>query len=292
MRSMTGFGQSAGTSSSHRVAVTLRSVNSRYLDLVIRLREEQKGLEARIRSVLEAELHRGRVEATIEIRSLRPLPAEVDVQTEVVLALHRASHELAEKGLVARELSVGDLLSLPGVVELRLIEDCLSGAGLDLLEAQVTHALGELVTSRRAEGERLFTVLTDRIAELDRVVEALEAQVVVASRNAEERLRQRVDQLLGDREVDPERLAQEIAFLADKTDVREELDRLAGHLEAFRGALGTAGPSGRRLDFVVQEMLRELNTLGSKARDGAVTESVLEAKLICEQLREQVQNVE
>jgi uncharacterized protein (TIGR00255 family) len=289
---MTGFGQAAAAGSRHQVTVTLRSVNGRFLDLVLRVKEEYRAAEPRLRALLEAELQRGRVEAAVEIRPHAPLPARVTVQTEVVRALHVACGELAARGLLAAELTMGDLLRLPEVVAVQVAPDTLGPDDVELVLRVAREALAQLVAGREEEGARLRLLLADRVHDLVASAERLRERAPAVREELHRSLRRRVGEVLGDAQVDELRLAQEVALLVERNDVAEELDRFDGHLHHAAGLLDEAGALGKRLDFLAQEILRELNTLGAKCRDGEMARTVLDAKVLCEQLREQVQNVE
>ena len=292
MRSMTGFGQAAATGERHQVAVTLRSVNGRHLDLALRLKDEYRALEARLRALLEAELRRGRVEAAVDIRPLRPPGARVVVQTEVVRALQGAFRQLADDGLVDPHLAVGDLLRVPEAIVVEMAPDSLGAEEEELALGAAAAALAEMVASREQEGAQLRRVLAERLAELRAAAATLRQRAPEVRAELHTNLKRRLAELLAGAAVDEARIAQEAALLVDRSDVSEELDRLAGHLDHFEGLLGGDGALGKRLDFLSQEILRELNTLGAKCRDGAMTRVVLDANVLCEQLREQVQNVE
>ena len=296
MRSMTGYGQGSASGERHQVSVSLRSVNGRFLDLVVRLDEAHRGLEAPLRALLEEQLRRGRVEVAVDVRPLQALPARVTIQTGVVEALHRAWHDLAERGLVASELTLGDLLRLPEVVSVQLESDQV-GAGEQALALAAAHtALLQLVEAREQEGEQLARILGERLAELAGAAARLRARAPAVREELHAGLHRRLQELLASRPearaVDDVRLAQEVALLVERGDVAEELDRLDAHLAHFQELLATDGALGKRLDFLSQEVLRELNTLGSKCRDAEMARAVLDAKVLCEQLREQVQNVE
>ena len=292
MRSMTGYGQANGGDDRHRVSVTLRSVNGKFLDFNFRTREEHRSLEPRLRSRLEQSVERGRVDATVEIAYRGDRPAEVEVQMEVVRALHAASHEMAEKGLIATELRLADLLALPEVVTVRVEPDLLAESDEALVVEVFGRAVEQLVAAREMEGRQLQAALGERIDELAGHVEAIASRVSDVADRIRASLEERLSALLGDAQLDPTRLAQEVALLVDRSDVTEELDRLQAHLAHFREILVAAGPIGKRLDFLSQEILRELNTIGAKARDADTTRHVVDAKVVCEQVREQVQNVE
>jgi uncharacterized protein (TIGR00255 family) len=292
MRSMTGFGQGTAGGARHQATVTLRSVNGRFLDLVLRLKEEYRQAEAPVRAVLESELQRGRVEANVEVRPAQPPAAKVTIQTGVVEALHRSWHDLADRGLVAAELTLGDLLRLPDVVSVELEADRLGEEELGVVLAAARAALAELVTAREQEGEQLRRILGDRLGELAAAAARLRERAPAVREELHAGLKRRLHDLLEAPAFDEVRLAQEVALLVERGDVSEELDRLDAHLAHFGELLQTPGALGKRLDFLSQEILRELNTLGSKCRDAAMARAVLDAKVLCEQLREQVQNVE
>jgi len=299
MRSMTGYGQGSASGERHQVSVTLRSVNGRFLDLVVRLDESYRGLEAPLRALLEGQLRRGRVEVNVDVRPLQALPARVTIQTGVVEALHRAWHDLADRGIVASELTLGDLLRLPEVVSIQLETDQIGDAEQTLALAAAHTALLQLVEAREQEGEQLARILGERLAELVQAAAKLRARAPAVREELRASLERRLQELLvsrpghaDSRAVDEVRLAQEVALLVERGDVTEELDRLDAHLAHFGELLATDGSLGKRLDFLSQEILRELNTVGSKCRDAEMARTVLDAKVLCEQLREQVQNVE
>jgi len=290
--SMTGFGQAERESARHRVAAAARSVNHRFLDLVLRLPEELRPLEAEVRALATDRLARGRVELKLHVESLAGMPVEVELHRAAAEALAGQVRELVRAGVLEKGLSAGDLLRLPDVVRLRAPETAWADEDMTLALATAREALDQLVAARRAEGERLRAVLGERIEALagwsTRLVEGREAVRQTLHRG----LRQRLQELLGDSGLDERVVVQEAAVLAERSDVQEELDRLASHLSAFRDCLRDGGAVGRKLDFLAQELHRELNTLGSKCRDTEMAGVVVEAKLVCEQIREQVQNLE
>lgn len=292
MRSMTGYGQAAGENSRHRVAVSLRSVNSRYLDVAVRLRDEHVGSEAALRELVAEELGRGRVDVVVEVGAVKEHRHTVRLRGDVLDALQRQLQELAERGAAVGPIETKDLLHLPAVVEVETPPYVWDRDDQALLMDVARQAVHELVAARSEEGERLRVKLQERLEELRPVVGQLEDRRGVVKEALHANLERRLVALLGDRDLEPARIAQEAAILVERSDVREELDRFVAHIEHFAEVCDQPGPVGRRLDFVVQEMVRELNTLGAKCRDNAMSRSVLDAKLLCEQLREQVQNVE
>jgi uncharacterized protein (TIGR00255 family) len=293
---MTGFGQADGADGRHAVTVTLRSVNHRYLELKVRLADEHRGSEAALLELLKADLARGRVDVVVEVQAVGERQVEVEVHRPVVMAAHAALEELVEGGLIAQKLTAGDLLRLPEALSVRVAPERWEEEDQDLLLAVAGRALEQLVAGRSHEGGRLHDALEKLLGQLAEVAAVLEEQARRLAPEAAEALRRRLQDLLAAAPspsgLDPGRLEQEVALLAEKSDVREELDRLAAHLAHFRELLADGWAVGKRLDFLSQEILRELNTLGAKCRNAEMTRKVLEAKALCEQLREQVQNVE
>ena len=293
MRSMTGFGTGTAEGERFRITVTLRAVNHRYLDLVLRLRDDLRQAERPLRELLTDELLRGRVEVVLEIESLDERPVAVRLDRGLLRQLHLALGELAEKGLVSAEVTLSDLLRLPEAVRVEVQDTEWRDEDLELLQRAAAHALAQLVAARVEEGKRLAGILDGRLGELDRLSGVLRSRAERLPAQIADSLAQRIEQSLGEHPAPEEgRLAQEVALLVDRSDVREELDRLDAHLEHFRQLACAEGSIGKRLDFLAQEIFRELNTMGAKCRDAELVALVLEGKAVCEQIREQVQNVE
>lgn len=292
MRSMTGYGHAAEEGGRYRVRVTLRSVNHRFLDVVLRLREEQRVSEPGLREVLAGSVIRGRLEVGVDVEPTEAGGSRLVVDKGILDQLSRALDGLLEEDLIERGLTAGDLIRHPQL--LRVVEPERRWEAEDeaLLLRVTRAALAELVQARETEGAKLAETLRERLSGLTRVAAELRALAPESRQEAAASLRDRLESLLGDHELDPGRLAQEVAVLADRSDVAEELDRLDAHLEHFGELMAGEGAIGKRLDFLTQEIFRELNTLGSKCRHAAMTRQVLDAKVLCEQLREQVQNLE
>lgn len=292
MRSMTGYGQATGENSTYRIAVTVRSVNHRYLDLVIRLRDEHRHLEPSLRELIGERLARGRVEVRVDIEALASPKISVDLRTDAVEAIERAVRDLAKGGLVSQSISLSDLLRIPDVIRVTSSPAAWSDEDRALFEETTSEALKEVVGLRAQEGQDLADYLRGHLEKLSALVEEIEARRPVFQQELAARLEERIGEMIDATKVPADRLAQEVAFLVDRSDVQEELDRLGSHLSHFHKLLEEEGAVGKRLDFLSQELLRELNTLGSKGRDVETIRLVLDAKLLCEQLREQVQNIE
>lgn len=292
MRSMTGYGHAAGEGERYRLRVTLRSVNHRFLDVVLRLDERFRGSEPALREVLGSRLKRGRVEARVEVEGVGTAAARLEVDRELLAQLSRALEGLLEEELIERGLTAGDLVRHPQLLRISEAESEWDAEDEALLLEVAEEALAELVEARETEGAKLAAVLAERLSALGRAADELRDLAEHDREEALASLRVRVNSLLGDQAVDEARLAQEVVLLVERSDVREELDRLRAHVEHFRELMGSGGAVGKRLDFLSQEILRELNTVGAKCRSAAMTRAVLDGKVLCEQLREQVQNVE
>jgi uncharacterized protein (TIGR00255 family) len=292
MRSMTGYGEAAGENTRYAVSVSLKAVNHRFLDLQIRLADELRSSEGAVRDLLGREIARGRVEARVDVRPLVDREATVRVHLGIVRAAHTAVRQLVEAGLVESGLAAGDLLRLPEAFRVELPADSWDEEDAELLLRVAQKAAAQLVAGRETEGASLAAILDERVRGLGEIVARLDALRGGVREELATSLRRRLDELLGGQAIDPGRLAQEVALLVDRSDVSEEIDRLRSHLEHFRGVTRETGPTGKRLDFLTQEVFRELNTLGSKCRNAEMTRAVLDGKVLCEQLREQVQNVE
>ena len=292
MRSMTGYGESSGENARHGVAVSLKAVNHRFFDLVLRMGDEVRSSESALRDLLGKEISRGRVEARIEVRPVAERKATVQVHMGVIREAHAAVHQLVEAGLVDKGLSAGDLLRIPEAFRVEVAAEEWDSEDHELIQRVAQDAVTQLVAGRELEGANLAAVLEERIRSLEGIVARLDELRVPVREELGASLRRRLDELVSSQTLDEARIAQEVALLVDRSDVSEEIDRLRSHLDHFRSILRDSGPAGKRLDFLTQEIFRELNTLGAKCRNAEMTRAVLDAKVLCEQMREQVQNVE
>ena len=294
MRSMTGYGEASGENARHVVSVSLKAVNHRFLDLQLRLGEDVRSSEPALREILGKELERGRVEIRVDVRPLGERKVDVQVHMGVVQAAYAATHRLVEAGLVERGLGAGDLLRLPEAFRVEVAGEEWDEQDQELLLRVTREALAQLVASREREGASLAAIFVERLDALGEVVGRLDALRGPVRDEMLAAFHKRLGEMLEGRQhlVDEGRIAQEAALLVDRSDVSEEIDRLRAHLDHFRSVAGGKEASGKRLDFLTQEIFRELNTLGAKCRNAEMTRAVLDAKVLCEQIREQVQNVE
>jgi len=295
LRSMTGYGAAEQHTDGGRWWVEVRSTNHRFLEVVVRLPRELGALEDRVRAAVAQRVRRGRVEVLVrEDGGQRPREAVVD--TELARRYARALEDLRQKLALEERLTLSALLALPDVVRVEEARRDADAAWEDLRPV-LERALDGLVQMRTSEGRRLAGDLQERVARLERWVEQVARRAEELPRAYAERLRQRVADLLQALGVeglpDEARLAMEVAAFADRCDVREELVRLRSHLQEVRTLLQAEdGAVGRKLEFLLQEMQREVNTVGAKAADLEVARAVVEMKSELEAIREQVQNVE
>jgi uncharacterized protein (TIGR00255 family) len=288
---MTGFGQAQGETPLRRVSVTVQTVNHRHLDVVLRVPEELRSREPELREQVARRMRRGRCEVAVVFTPVASERPAVRIDLDAVRALREAVRPLVEEGTLEPRLALGDLLRAGGLVQLAP-ERPPGTEELELAAKLVAVALDQAAAARAFEGERLAGALLDGLGELSACVARLTERRGEVGARLFETLRARVAELAAGVAISEDRIAQEVAVIADRADVREELDRLRAHLEQFEAVCGEEGAIGRRLDFLVQELMRELNTVGSKSRDVELTRQVVEGKTLCEQLREQVQNVE
>ncbi len=289
--SMTGFGASSAEADGEAVVVELRSVNHRYCDVKARLPRELAGLEPMVVARVKGRLERGACE--VSLRRTGTAPGAGRVRLDLSLArdhLARLEELATALGLEGRP-TLRDLAEAEGVITLGDAEIDLERVG-NVVAGALDAALEQLVAMRAREGEALASDLEARLARIEAWVVEVEAEAPKALEAWRARMETRIAELAEGVEVDPGRLAGEIAILADKSDVAEEVTRLRSHLGHFRELLAGDGAVGRKLDFLVQEMNREVNTIGAKSQSTGIAERVVELKAELERVREQVQNLE
>ena len=287
MFSMTAFARRDRDTPWGSLVWELRSVNHRYLEVTSRLPEELRGLEPQVRQLVSQRLARGKIDCTLRFQPKDPSSGEFELNPVVVQKVVDAADKVQALVPGGGSLRTIDILRWPGALKtIELDVDALSRQGMDLL----SQALNELVETRGREGKQLQEIIRQRLQTVDQVV----ADVRGALTDVREQFRQRLQERLAElkQQVDPVRLEQEIALLAQRTDVQEELDRIQTHVTEVQRVLGEAGPIGRRLDFLMQELNREANTLAAKSTDLQATNAAIDLKVLIEQMREQVQNIE
>ena len=289
MNSMTGFGRGQATGSDVTVTVEMKSVNNRFRDLQLRCPREYMAFEPRVAALLKPRFGRGRIDVFIR-RTSTSGSVGVMVDEGMARTYLKSLMDLGEKLNVANDLTLSGLAGLPGVLATVEQPPDVSAEWV-VLETALDAAADHLAEMRAREGEAMKEALTALLDELDDYCQkvALEADGVAARLRL--KLMDRLNKLVSDR-VDPDRLAQEAAVLADKADISEELARLESHIKQARAAMKRKEPIGRRLDFLAQELNREINTIGSKASEHSVSALVVDMKSTLERVREQVANVE
>ncbi len=290
-RSMTGFGTGEITTATGRYSAELRSVNHRFCEILVRLPRDLMPLEDRVRALVQTRILRGRVEVAIirEDHGKRPrtVKTDLDLATAYVTALNDLKRVLSLSGT----LDLSDLIVLPDLIRIEEQKEDLEASWPAIAEG-VGVALDRLIAMRETEGARLASDLHQRVERLGRIIAEVEERAPQVVREYHTRLTRRVQELVAAAPVDAARLATEVAVFADRSDITEEITRFRSHLAQFQATLRSEGAVGRTLEFIVQELGRETNTIGSKANDLEVTRRVISMKGELESLREQIQNVE
>lgn len=292
---MTGFASLTKEDPRATVGVTLRAVNHRYFDVQVRLPQALLSLETKLRSLLQVHVSRGRVELSVSIQLREPPVPDIELHEGFVRRLGEAIDRARAQGVVSGSLTPGDLVRIPQalVIKDRAAESAEGTAALaSLVEAAVEEAVGALDVMRASEGAHLRKDLDDRREALASLIERIAAAAAEGRADLEARLAERVREIGRDLPADPAAIAQEIVRAAGRSDISEEVVRFRAHLSHWAALAGGDEPCGRKLDFLLQEMNREVNTIGSKADGQSVTELVVNAKAELEKMREQVQNVE
>ena len=293
VRGMTAFGSGLAERDGLRLAVEIKGFNNRVLDLRLRLPPEVAGCEPELRRRVQERLARGRVEAAATLQADDGGEGRLEIRETIAAQYVEAARRLARRHRVGGTLQAASLLALPGVVQLTGEEVVDRGLAEQLLNRAFGDALDAFEAGRRAEGTRLAADLQTRLDAIARDVEAIGRDAEQEPARVAARLRERLAPLLQDTPVDPARLAQEVALLADRVDISEELVRLRGYIDQARGLLeGVESPAGKMLDFVMQEMNREANTIASKAEALSICQAALRVRSAVETIREQVQNLE
>jgi uncharacterized protein (TIGR00255 family) len=293
MKSMTGFGRGTVAGEDFKVAVEIKTVNNRYLDIHLRLSQELSSLEMNIRKLISSRLSRGRVDLTISFE--RSATTTYEINRPLVAGYINVLREIQKEFSLAGDVDIASLTRLPGA--LTTARDSLDEESVTGIERAVGEALDDLEKMRESEGAALAEEMRGRVANIEAEVPVIEGAAAGLADAYRQRLQKRIGELINRGgaptvELDAGRLAQEVAYLADRSDISEELVRLRSHLEQFRAAIDSEGEVGKRLDFLLQELNREANTVLSKSTEVLIKDAGLAIKAEVEKLREQVQNVE
>ena len=287
IHSMTAFARESATTEQGVLTVELRSVNHRYLDCSFKLPDVLRPLEQRLREQATAALGRGKLDCLIRLQSNPARSGEWQVDKQQLERLLAAAKSIEKAMEQSRPMSALEVLQFPGIcsAQEQSEELLLKEAG-----ALFAKALEDLKSNRAREGSKLAQLVLDRLERLETEVAQTRRELPELMQQQRQRVITRINEL--DLETDQGRLEQELVYMAQKADVDEELDRLDAHVTEIRHALDKGGPCGRRLDFLMQELNREANTLSSKSVSSSTTQSAVELKVLIEQMREQIQNIE
>ncbi len=290
--SMTSFGRGASEDEKYKWLVEIRSVNHKYLDLRFRMPRQFNGLEERLKKEITNFFSRGHIEINISLQSHEAVTPAVNVNLPLARKYQKALQVLEEQLEIRND---GNLLSLfasfPGIVDV-LEEEADLEAAWPSLCSTIRQALVNCREMREREGEHLKKDISSRLDLLEEIRRSIQSRVPELNRIRAANLNEKIASMLGDKEIEPARLAQEAAILVDKADVTEELVRLDSHLQQFQAYLNGMEPAGRKLDFLLQEFLREINTIASKISSSDMAHQIVEMKNEVEKIREQIQNIE
>ncbi len=283
--SMTGYAAATRDLPTASLAAEVKSVNGRFLDVQFRLAEELRAAEPALREMIQARVVRGKVECRVSVTPPTGAAPRISVNEALLAELAETSRKIRAAVPDALPLSVGEVLHWPGV-----LGDDRSAALREACVALVKEVLEEFAATRSREGAKLAAMLIERAERMKSLLASIQPRLPEAIAAYEEKLAARLREVLGG--TDEERIRQEIALYGVKADVAEELNRLGAHLEEVHRVVSAGGPVGKRLDFLMQELNREANTLGSKSVSKELSDASLELKLLIEQMREQIQNIE
>lgn len=290
-RSMTGFGRGEASDADQTWTVEIRTVNHRFLDQRVVLPRAYGALEERVKKTVAAGQDRGRVEVSLALAGSGSTVPRLTVDMDIARQYHDCLQQLGEEFGLGGRIQLADMIDQRDIISLQEQSPDLDQEW-PLVQQAVLAALAECRDMREQEGQALKQDLLDRLDHFTAIVKNIETGIPQVLKLRQEELKNRVMKMLDGMDIDPMRLAQETAIMADKADVTEEVVRLASHISQFRSFLNSDEPVGRRLDFLLQEFLREVNTLASKISNAAIAHLGVEMKNEIEKLREQVQNIE
>lgn len=297
MKSMTGYGRATARTERYEITAEVHSVNHRYLETSVRLPRSFSYLEGKIKEQVQQAVSRGKVEVALTMQSIGSKDTTVEINHDVVMAYLRAvaaeNELLRESGLPKNQIVLGTAGSESGgATDALPLSTLLRIPDAFQVQPVVTEALQQFVTMRQTEGERLAADVASHLENLESMTNRVEQLVPETVQQYYDKLYKKITELLGDRTVEESRLVTETAVVAEKIAVDEELVRLHSHIAQFRGFLESTEPTGRKMDFLVQEMNREVNTTGSKSQSLEITKLVVDMKSEIEKIREQIQNIE
>jgi uncharacterized protein (TIGR00255 family) len=290
--SMTGFGRGESSSNGYQVTVEIKTLNSRYLDISVRMPQSIQDKEIKLKECVQKNLSRGKVNLNINVDRTKSAGPDIKLNEELVKSYSSILRNLRSTGNIDEPVTVSDLLQFNDIFETRKEDEKEVRIIWECTESALETALENLNTMRQNEGRELKDDLSNLVTGIS---SQLDEVIVLSDKRApeiREKLKTRIQKMITEEQVDPDRMEMEIALLVDKMDINEEVIRLQSHLKFFLEALEAEEPVGRRLNFLCQEINRELNTIGSKANDSTVAHHIVLGKEKLEQVREQVQNIE
>ena len=290
IKSMTGYGKASLEKNSRRYQIEIKSVNHRYLDVSIKMPRSLSYLEEEIKKAVSAKLTRGKVDVFITFNNNSLEGRDIKINTEIARMYIKELRDLAESEGIVADIPVTEISKLPDVLTIQNNQDDETIKN-ELLEV-TNQAIENLVGMRKNEGEKIAQNLFTRIQDIDGKVKKISSLSTGLIEEYVVKLNTRIKELLQDQEIDEARLAQEVVIYADKCSIEEEVTRLNSHIYQFRELLNSNEAVGKKLDFMIQEMNRETNTIGSKANNLEITNEVINMKTQLENIREQVQNIE
>lgn len=290
-KSMTGFGRGKSEGAGYVFEIEMKAVNHRFLEVIIRSPRSFNIIDEKIKKMVKDNFFRGRIEIFVNLKETEEKKSMVKVDKELALSYDKFLKELALSLNTNYETDIYKLSALPEVITLEEEETDMETLW-SVLEKALQEAMTELLEMRTLEGKKLSEDLNKKITGLKGLIQEIAARAPEVILEYRDKLKERIQSLQTESVVDESRLATEVAFFADRASIEEELVRLYSHFSQFEASLTSNDPIGRKLDFLMQEMNREVNTIGSKANDLAISRSVVEAKSELEKIREQVQNIE
>jgi len=291
LRSMTGYGRGEVERAGRRITKEIKAVNQRYLDLNVRAPITLGFAEEHIRKTIKNRLSRGRVDVFVGYSAIEAESKKAAADTGLIVSYVKAARHAAKKAGLKDDVKLSHILRIPDVIRIEGARED-DEALLALVDEALTAALNALTDMRSREGASLQASMAQYLGELSDIVAAIDAQKDSVPRESAEKLKQRISDLLSGSDIDETRFNAEVAYIADRADISEELVRLKTHIAQFGAAMKSGEAVGRKLDFMVQEMNRELNTIGSKSSSMPITNAVIAGKSVVEKIREQVQNIE
>jgi len=291
IKSMTGFGRAEKVFDAYKITIEMKSVNNRYLDINTKVYKQYSFLEEVIRDVVSTSVNRGKVDVFVQIEPVGDEEIEVSLNEGVVIGYRNALRRLSELAEVADDVSVSSFIRLPDVFTIEKKENDKDAIAADA-HAVAKEAVADLVNNRSREGERLKSFFDSCIISIKEILEIIKERSPLTVDEYKQKMKERIEELMSGIEVDETRLLTEVGIFADKVNITEEIIRFESHLKEYSQLLSSDIAVGRKLDFIIQELNREANTMGSKCNDYIISKSVVDLKSEIEKLREQVQNIE